>query len=80
MKNPLTITAKSIESSDIAFYIPHRARRTSRQMCSANNYGVTGDEWGRMQTSFTSYQINILIEILLQVYDAIGTKISQAAT
>nr|AIF01697.1 hypothetical protein [uncultured marine group II/III euryarchaeote KM3_14_C07] len=80
MENPLSISTISVKPTNVPLHIGHRSWCASGKVSRANHNSTACHNRRCVQSGFTSYQINVLIEILLKVNDPIRAKRRQATS
>ena len=74
MEGPEPLAGPHVEAADVPFHVPHALRVGARGVRGAHDHDVSGDHRRGMETHLSRDEIDLLIEVALQVDDAVLTE------
>jgi hypothetical protein len=74
VENPEAFAGANVEAANVALDVRLAARRTAGEVCGPDDDHVARHDRRRMQADLAGDGINLLIELLLEIDDAVGAK------
>ena len=77
VEDPLPLAGVDVVAADEALDVAHRSRRAAGQVRRSDDDGVVDRDRGRVQADLAGDQVDVLVEVLLQVDDAVVAEVGQ---